>query len=191
MMTTSQAPRVLLLPGWQNSEASHWQSRWEALYGYERVQQHDWLHPLRGDWSIQLQEAVLASAQPVVLVAHSLGCVMTAWWAAHSPLARSRVQGALLVAPGDTEAQLLRMRLPGWSPVMLQRLPFRSMLVASHDDPFCTFARAQAMAQAWGSELVDAGDAGHINAASDLGDWAAGHQLLQRLMNEKGAEHGH
>ena len=36
---------VLILPGWQNSSPDHWQSRWEARYGYRRVEQHDWMHP--------------------------------------------------------------------------------------------------------------------------------------------------
>ncbi len=89
-----------------------------------RVQQHDWQRPLRGDWSIQLQEAVLESEREVVLVAHSLGCILTAWWAVHSPLAKTRVKAALLVAPGDVEQADLRNVLPGWSPVLLQRLPF-------------------------------------------------------------------
>ena len=52
---------VLILPGWLNSEAAHWQSRWENAHGYARVQQHDWLRPLRGDWTVQLEEAVLAA----------------------------------------------------------------------------------------------------------------------------------
>ena len=30
--------RVLLLPGWQNSGPGHWQSRWEALHGFERLE---------------------------------------------------------------------------------------------------------------------------------------------------------
>ena len=34
---------ILLLPGWQNSEPAHWQSRWEAQHGYQRVEQHDWM----------------------------------------------------------------------------------------------------------------------------------------------------
>ena len=71
---------VLLLPGWQNSDADHWQSRWEQAHGYQRVQQHNWQQPLRGDWTVQLNEAVLAAPAPVVLVAHSLGCILTAWW---------------------------------------------------------------------------------------------------------------
>ena len=190
-MNSSPIPRVLTLPGWQGSGPDHWQSRWEALYGYERVPQHDWQRPLRGDWSAQLQDTVVDSPVPVVLVAHSLGCILTAWWAAHSPLARTRVQAALLVAPGDVEREQLRAVLPGWSPVMLQRLPFPSMVVASQDDPYCTPERARQMAQAWGSEFVDLGAAGHINASSGLGDWNAGHALLQRLLNDQGASNGH
>lgn len=183
-MTSVSAPRVLLLPGWQNSDAQHWQSRWEALHGYERVQQHDWMRPLRGDWSARLQDTIVDSPVPVVLVAHSLGCILTAWWAAHSPLAQTQVKAALLVAPGDPEQANLRALLPGWSPALLQRLPFASILVGSHDDPYCTLERAQSMAQGWGSEFIDLGHAGHINTASGLGDWDAGHALLQRLLND-------
>ena len=39
---------VLTLPGWQGSGPEHWQSRWEALHGFIRVEQHDWMRPLRG-----------------------------------------------------------------------------------------------------------------------------------------------
>lgn len=183
-MDSDNRYRVLLLPGWQNSDALHWQSRWEALYGYTRVQQHDWLRPLRGDWSIQLQEAVLESDRDVVLVAHSLGCILTAWWAAHSPLAATKVKAALLVAPGDPAQDNLRTALPGWLPVAQARLPFSSVLVGSQNDPFCTQERAQQMAQAWGSTWVDQGRGGHINSESGLGDWPQGHALLQQLMKD-------
>ena len=46
-----QPSNVLLLPGWQNSGEGHWQTEWERLHGYRRVEQHDWMRPLRGDWS--------------------------------------------------------------------------------------------------------------------------------------------
>lgn len=179
------SPRVLLLPGWQNSDAEHWQSQWEQRYGYTRVQQHDWQRPLRGDWSIQLQEAVLDSEREVVLVAHSLGCILTAWWAAHSPLAKRKVRAALLVAPADVEQPDLREILPGWSPIMLKCLPFPCILVGSQNDPYCSPKRAQHMAQAWGAEFVDLGSAGHINSDSGLGQWDAGHVMLQKLMKEE------
>ena len=172
---------VWLLPGWQNSDDGHWQSLWQQRYGYQRLEQHNWQHPLRGDWSIRLQETVLDAPRPVTLVAHSLGCVLVAWWAAHSLAAKTRVRGVLLVAPGDTEQDSLRAAVPGWSPVLLQTLPFPSILVASENDPHCFLERAQAMAQGWGSRLVNAGAAGHLNTASGLGLWDSGHALLHTL----------
>jgi predicted alpha/beta hydrolase family esterase len=177
-------PTVLILPGWQNSGPDHWQSRWESLHGYIRVQQHDWMLPLRGDWMMQLEEAVLAAPGPVVLAAHSLGCVLTAAWSSHSRNT-ARVQGALLVAPGDPEREELRAVLKSWSPVPLQGLPFKSTLLGSHDDPYCSFERAQQFAHAWGAEFVDYGNRGHINAGSGLGDWPEGLQLLNQLMKKE------
>jgi len=50
---------VLILPGWQSSGPEHWQSRWEARFGYRRVEQHDWMHPQRGDWMARLEDVVL------------------------------------------------------------------------------------------------------------------------------------
>jgi predicted alpha/beta hydrolase family esterase len=174
---------VLLLPGWQNSGPGHWQSLWERAYGYQRVQQHDWLRPLRGDWSIQLEEALLACEGPAVLVAHSLGCQLVTAWAAHSQQTQ-RVRAALLVAPGDVESAELRAQLPGWA-VVRQPLPFKSLLLASRDDPHCRFERARDMANAWGSQFVDCGARGHLNADSGLGLWDAGHRLLEQLTKEE------
>ena len=171
---------VLLLPGWQNSGPDHWQSQWEAAYGYTRVEQHDWLRPLRGDWITRLEEVVLDQPAPVVLVAHSLGCLLVAAWASHSRNTH-RVKAALLVAPGDAEREALRPVLTSWSPIPLQRLPFKSMLVGSGNDPYCTETRARAFAQAWGAEYIDAGQQGHLNAESGLGLWPAGHALLTAL----------
>jgi predicted alpha/beta hydrolase family esterase len=171
---------VLLLPGWQNSGPDHWQSRWEREHGYVRVQQHDWMRPLRGDWLMQLEEAVLDCDEPALLVAHSLGCIQVAAWAAHSRQTH-RVQAALLVAPGDVERTEMRPLLPSWAPIERRPLPFKSVLGASRDDPHCTFARAQGLATDWGAELIDLGNAGHINADSGLGDWPRGHELLRQL----------
>ncbi|MFM8864433.1 MAG: RBBP9/YdeN family alpha/beta hydrolase, partial [Limnohabitans sp.] len=114
----------------------------------------------------------------LVLVAHSLGCIQLAAWAAVSRHT-ARVRGALLVAPGDVEQPDLRAQLPGWAPIVRQRLPFDAQLVASRNDPYCSAERARALAQDWGARWHDLGEAGHINADSGLGDWPAGHALLQ------------
>ena len=175
---------VLILPGWQNSGPAHWQSRWEELYGFTRVQQHDWMQPLRGDWMAQLEEAVLAATGHLYLVAHSMGCMLTAAWAAHSQNSH-RVQGALLVAPGDPEREELRAALKSWSPIVRQQLPFRAVLLGSRDDPYCSFERAQSFAANWGAEFVDYGYCGHINADSGLLDWPHGLAQLHQLMETK------
>lgn len=182
-MHTASALQVLVLPGWQNSGPGHWQSRWEALYGYQRVEQHDWQRPKSGDWNIQLEEAILAipETKPIVLVAHSLGCQLVARWASHSQNSH-RVQAALLVAPPDVETEQNRHLLPSWQPIASQRLPFASLVLASNNDPFCSLARAHSMAEHWGAQFEDLGALGHINSDSGLGDWAAGHQVLQRLI---------
>lgn len=172
---------VLLLPGWQNSGPQHWQSLWEQRYGYVRVDQHDWDRPRRGDWVARLEEVLLTRDEPAVLVAHSLGCMLTAAWAAHSKNLQ-RVRAALLVAPGDPERPDVREQIPGWAPIPLQALPFPSVLVASRDDPFCEFERARLFAHAWGSQFMDYGLCGHINADSGLASWPEGHVLLQDLM---------
>lgn len=177
------APQILLLPGWQNSGPGHWQSLWQDQFGYTRVEQHDWLCPLRGDWIARLEDVVLSVDAPVVLVAHSLGCQLVAAWAQISQSAQ-RVQGALLVAPGDAERAELRALLPSWSPLVLHKLPFKSTLVASNDDPYCSPVRAAQFASAWGSQLVVIGAAGHINGDSGLGDWPQGQELLKQLLTD-------
>ena len=174
--------KTLILPGWQNSGPLHWQSLWEADYGYQRVQQHDWERPLRGDWITRLEDVILAvpAEQGVSLVAHSLGCILIAAWASVSRHTH-RVSSAFMVAPGDVERDDVRGMLPSWSPIARQTLPFDTQLVASQDDPFCSFERATGLARAWGSALLDVGDRGHINTDSGLGRWPQGHDMLMKL----------
>lgn len=173
-------PQVLILPGWQGSGAGHWQSRWESMHRYHRVEQHDWMRPLRGDWMMRLEEEILKQEHPVLLAAHSLGCILVAWWAAHSRHT-ARVAGALLVAPPDIEREDNRQAIPGWSPVQRRPLPFRSVLVASSNDPFCALESASRLAADWKASFYPVGPKGHINADSDLGDWVEGHTLLLDL----------
>jgi uncharacterized protein len=173
-------PRVLLLPGWLNSGPGHWQSRWESGHGFERVEQADWLWPRRGDWMARLDEVLLASPQPAVLAAHSLGCHLVAAWAAHSQHTRL-VQGALLVAPPDLDRDDQPPQLAPWRPSKRQRLPFAAHVVFSEDDPFSSAECARTLARDWGAAASSLGAAGHINGESGLGDWPQGLVWLQAL----------
>jgi predicted alpha/beta hydrolase family esterase len=174
-------PRVLVLPGWQDSGPDHWQSRWERAHDFVRLQQDDWMTPRRGDWLARLDEALLAEPAPVLLAAHSLGCQLVAAWAAHSRHA-ARVAGALLVAPPDTEREDTPGAIAGaWRRIERGRLPFAATVVASSDDPYCAIERAREMAGQWGARFVDIGARGHVNADSGLGDWPEGLALLRAL----------
>ena len=170
-------PRIISVPGWRNSGPDHWHSLWaQQLPHAERVEQDDWLVPHRDPWVAALEQLVLSRPEPVVLAAHSLGCIT----AAHlGPEASARGRGALLGAPADPER---RAQLADFAPVPYAPRPYRSVLVASSNDPYCPIRRAGAYARAWGSEFVRLQNAGHINVESGFGDWPLGLALLQSLM---------
>jgi predicted alpha/beta hydrolase family esterase len=179
---TERQPRILHLHGWQGSGERHWQPEWERLHGDDRVEQSDWLWPKRGDWMARLEEVLLGQPTPTLLVAHSLGCLLATAWAAHSQHT-ALVIGALLVAPPDIEADTAPERLMVWRPIERQRLPFRSIVVLSSDDPYGTTDRGMQMAANWGSELVSLGPCGHINGESELGAWPQGRALVDDLVS--------
>lgn len=171
---------VLILPGLNGSGPEHWQSRWEShVPNARRVSEDDWDHPRRDLWVTALEQAVAGSGPDTVLVAHSLGCLQVAHWAAQT---KQSVRAALLVAPPDPELPSFPDTIQGFRPLPRRPLPFPSLLVASHDDPYSSFGFAHKLAADWGSVLVDAGCCGHINASSGLGDWAFGRECLQRLL---------
>lgn len=171
--------RTLVLPGIDNSGAAHWQTLWEAQDdSLHRVNQANWSSPVCEEWVATLRSVVDAAGANVVLVAHSLGCLLVAHWAARYA---GRIKGALLVAPPDPDGPNFPSVAKGFSPVPLGNMPFRSILVCSSDDPYCQLERATAFAMAWGSEFINIGAHGHINGQSGLGNWEAGRKLLQRL----------
>jgi hypothetical protein len=176
-----EPPRVLIVPGWTNSGPEHWQTLWERAdpRRFHRVEQRDWDEPQLDEWVHALDAAIAAEPAPPVLAAHSLGCIAIAHWAATS--ARP-VAGALLVAPPDVERGDMPDAVRNFAPVPLRPLPFRSFLVASNNDEYLTIERAEAFARAWGSELVRAGRAGHINTDAGFGPWPEGERLLALLL---------
>lgn len=167
---------VIIVPGWRDSGPGHWQSLWaERMQSAVRVVQDDWVSPRREAWTGVLEALILAQPEPVVIAAHSLGCIATAHL---GPEAAARIAGALLVAPADPER---RAALADFAPVPYARLPYRSIVVASSNDPFCPVRLAGAYARAWGSEFVRVPHAGHINVESGHGDWPLGLALLESL----------
>lgn len=169
-------PTVVIVPGWRDSGPGHWQSLWaERIAGARRVAQDDWITPSRSAWVDALARLIDDVDGPVVLAAHSLGCIASTHL---PPEAAARVQGALLVAPADPERRAV---LSDFAPVPFAPLPYRSVVVASGNDPYCPVRLAGAYARAWGSEFVRMQNAGHINIDSGHGEWPLGWALLQSL----------
>jgi uncharacterized protein len=172
---------VLLLPGRDAATARHWLALWQHKFGYMRIEQHEWQRPLRGDWQIRLEDELSDRSEPVLFVAHDLGCWLVAAWAATSRHTH-KVAGALLVAPCDVHVEPARTQLRSWQTTPIRPLPFTSVLVASANDPQCALDRAAELAGLWGAQFIDHGQSGHIDAQASLGSWPEGHVLLQGLM---------
>jgi predicted alpha/beta hydrolase family esterase len=173
---------VLIVPGLGGSGPTHWQTLWQELHGYQRVEQRDWDTPSREEWMQALEQALRARARPSVLVAHSLGCALVAHYA-QQPSAAGLVRAALLVSPADVEDPACTPDCTRcFAPLPLRRLPFESLVVASTNDAYVSPTRARQFARAWGADFEDIGEAGHINADSGLGAWPVGHRFLQRLL---------
>ena len=171
---------ILIVPGYTNSGADHWQSRWQAkLSTARRVEQAEWSKPVREDWTAAMASAVNDAERPVVIVAHSLG-VATAIQAI--PQFRKPVAGAFLVAPPDVANPQVRPKhLMTFGPYPRDPLPFPSIIVGSRNDPYCGIEVAEDIAAAWGSLFVDAGEAGHINADFGLRTMARGVGRLREI----------
>jgi predicted alpha/beta hydrolase family esterase len=171
--------RFFIVPGLGNSGPAHWQTYFERVHpAFTRIAQREWDAPDRTEWVATIEQALAGEdLAQVVLIAHSLGCVTVAHWAATYG---HRIKGALLVAPSDVETpHYAAFPTTGFGPMPLQRLPFPSKVVTSTTDQWVSEARARQFAAAWGSELITVGDAGHLNADSGYGDWPAGLALLR------------
>ncbi len=165
---------TLIIPGLKSSGPAHWQSWFEDhIPGSPRVIQPDWNSTNLADWSARVRRDISRTPGKLFLVAHSFGALAAVQAAAdHS----ERIAGALLVAPADPEKFGISELLPQTA------LPFASVLVGSTNDSWMTLERAAHWADVWGSDFVNLGNAGHINAESGFGPWPEGLSLLQRLM---------
>ena len=79
----------IIVPGWNGSGASHWQSVWESgwLPDAIRIEPASWDHPDRDDWTAAIERAVQKADDEVVLITHSLGCFAVAHWLTSTPYA--------------------------------------------------------------------------------------------------------
>ncbi|MTH67971.1 alpha/beta fold hydrolase [Agromyces bracchium] len=172
---------LVIVPGIGGSGPEHWQSRWEAaLPGTVRIAPGSWDEPDLSDWVAAIERAVASTPARPVLVAHSLGCLAVAHWAVETDAASARIAGAFLVAPPDPAGpEFPSAAVAGGFTLPLGPLGIPATVLASSDDPYAELAWSAAAAAGWGAGFIDLGARGHVNAASGLGEWPEGLQLLE------------
>lgn len=122
----------------------------------------------RNIWAARLDEAVRQADKPVLLVASGESCFAAAWWARLSPLPYvSRVAGALLFAP-DGSHDSEKFASPRGS------LPFPTTII---DGKARLDRRTLALAEGWGSELIERG----WEARAEANGWQQAQAVLMRL----------
>lgn len=173
-----------IIPGYQGSGADHWQTWIESTQpNFHRIQQRDWDNPDIIEWADNIDKAIADyDPESVVLVAHSLGCITVAEWVKRY---NRPVKAALLVAPPDVDVIRDKIDNNLVKDLPTQRIPFRTTLVASTNDPWMSIERAEYYAHNWGSEFINIGEAGHINSLSGYGEWYEGLEILSRLNQPK------
>jgi predicted alpha/beta hydrolase family esterase len=177
---------VVFVPGLREHVPGHWQTLLERKIEGSRCVPRMERDKLSCEAWVDALDATLACIDgPVILVAHSAGCMITVHWA----LRRERpILGALLAAPPDFESPLpagyptLEALLDnGWLPVPRERLPFPSIVAASTNDPLARYERVESFAASWGSRVVDVGAVGHLNPAAGYGEWPRAIELIDEL----------
>ncbi|MGJ7509829.1 RBBP9/YdeN family alpha/beta hydrolase [Variovorax sp. GT1P44] len=183
-------PTVLIVPGLRDHVDAHWQTLLAADLE-ARGRKVRTVPPMgRTDLDCATKVAAIERAAqaiegPLIVVAHSGGCVMVAHWARQT---RRAVQGALMATPPDFEQAmpegyptLEALRTGGWLPVPRERPPFPAIVAASRDDPLGNWDRVAGLAGDWGARLIDLGKVGHLNPASGFGPWPDAERFIDEL----------
>jgi len=165
----------VLVPGLYDSGAEHWQSLWQQRHDFwHRMTQRNWMTADIEMWIGSLRRVLAPLNRPAILVGHSFGALAACCITADRT---HDIAGLMLVAPAEP------MRFEADHRVPDARLGVPSITVASHNDPVMSFPRARYWSDVWGSELIDIGDAGHINCEAGFGPWPYGLQALLALVD--------
>lgn len=174
---------ILILPGLGGGTDNHWYRRWNSKLKTARIiEQKQWDNPERDEWIENIVTAANAAEKPVFIIAHSLGTVALAH--AGARLADANIVGAFIAAiPDLAVSQHLIPETKSFLQMPTAPLPFPSLQIASQNDDYCTYKRAEEISLDLGSLLVDAGEQGHINDESGHGPWPEGLMSLSKFLN--------
>lgn len=171
---------IKIVPGLNNSGSEHWQSIWEKKYGFKRINQEEWDYPVYKEWEKNLIENLSReNSCDVVLVAHSLGCLLTV---KAMPKIRKYLKAVFLVAPPDPNKEQFPNFLDSFEHLPEANLQLPGMLIYSENDQYSSSLFCIEKGKQWGLETMSVGRKGHINSESNIDDWNEGFNLFQKLL---------
>lgn len=175
-------PHLLIIPGLGDSNENHWQSFWlQKFKNATKVVQQNWDQPQLEHWLESLHQSIQQTSGPTILIAHSLAVSLVLHYL--SKQQQPNIVGAMFVAPADVNSpEHTPDFLRHFSPIPTQRLNIPSLVVASENDQYMSLERAKELAHCWGSNFINSGQKGHINAESGLQDWEEGQAYLQQFI---------
>jgi uncharacterized protein len=178
---------LLIVPRIGGAAEGDWPSRWRSKLSTARfVHPADPADRRREAWMEAVAGAARKATRPALFVGHGLGT--TAIADAAAALGSADVRGAFLVTPPD-ERGLERLAGADWTPTRAP-LPWPSLVVASRNDPLGAYDAVATLASDWGAELVDAGEAGGLDALSGHGPWPEGLMRLAAFIKGIGKSAG-
>lgn len=164
---------VLILYGWQGSDAPHWQDwLYHALkqrgYNVSFPQLSDNQRPDKEIWMREAKEA-FDTVQPQIVITHSMG--NTLWFHLCNAGLVGEVEQLLMVAPPRdlSEFEAVKSFFPVEYPKDLHAK--HKILVCSDNDPYMSLEESHALAKRLDTELLILENAGHINSESGYGAW--------------------
>lgn len=172
---------ILTLPGLFGSGPTHWQTNWEKLFGFERVNQDNWNTPRFERWLCTLVDTLCSdiSKKGIVLVAHSLGCHLVI---KGLPFISKYISGIFLVAPPDLHKGVIMPDVSSFFTKSVISTDVPGYLVYSENDPFASSQYSRDLGEKLGLQSISVGYKGHINSESNIGDWFEGKEIFDGLI---------
>ncbi|MFF1571590.1 RBBP9/YdeN family alpha/beta hydrolase [Leifsonia sp. NPDC058292] len=168
----------LILHGWDNFRpAGHWQHELAvALRGRGRrvdyPQLPDAAQPSVEAWRdalAQALEAAAADGRRVVVLAHSLACLL--WLGARPRTADEAVERVLLVAPPAPAVVAGIPEIAAFAALELSASGAPTTIAASDDDPYCPEGAATAFGEPLGIPVTVIAGGGHLERTAGYGEW--------------------
>ncbi|SHO55991.1 RBBP9/YdeN family alpha/beta hydrolase [Vibrio quintilis] len=174
---------LLFLAGIGNSGPGHWQHQWYMeSENVSWLEHSDWDNPVMEAWLSDLENFLEKRDEPVVVVAHSLGCVLFTEWLKRTDN-KNNIAGAFLVAMPDVLDPQFPAQVQHFRNLDTAQECCPAVVITSDNDPFGTAEHAQHQARKLNVPLYNIGPVGHINAQSGLNGWAEGKEFLADLIS--------